>query len=191
VSEAFRLLAEDRMFYGPSDGGATISGGEPLLQPEFCAELFRKLRENGIHTALDTSGNVPWSHFESVLPWTDLVLFDMKAADSAVHRKCTGSGNDTILENLRKLDARKVPVEIRMPLMPGWNDSPEDIRKAGELFAGLRNRPVRVRLLACHDLARSKYAEIGAADTIPQGVSHSRLPEIAKELSQYPVEILS
>mgnify|MGYP000345899667 CR=1 FL=1 len=191
ISEAFHLLTEDRMFYDLSNGGVTLSGGEPLLQPKFCAELFKKLQKNGIHTALDTCGNVPWSCFESVLPWTDLILFDLKAVDSMIHRRCTGFGNKTILENLRKLDARKISMEIRMPLMPGWNDSIEDIQKAGELFAELRNLPIKVRLLACHELARSKYAAIGATDTIPRFVLHSRLPEIAKELSQYPVEILS
>ncbi|HBC89033.1 MAG TPA: glycyl-radical enzyme activating protein [Lentisphaeria bacterium] len=191
VAEAFRILTADRMFYETSGGGVTLSGGEPLLQPEFCAELFRKLHESGIHTALDTCGNVSWRNFERVLPWTDLVLFDVKGIDPEVHRKCTGSANGVILENLRKLDAQGISLEIRMPLMPGWNDSEEDIRKAGEFFARFRNGPVRVRLLACHDLARSKYAAIGAPDTMPHGVSLARIPGIAKMLSRYPVRIMN
>lgn len=119
------------MFYETSGGGVTLSGGEPLLQPEFCEALLRQLRNDGIHTALDTCSDVPWRNFERLLPWTNLFLFDLKAVDPGVHRKCTGADNRTILENLRRLDACGIPFEIRMPLMPGWNDAEDDLRKAG------------------------------------------------------------
>ena len=189
VEEAFRMLTADRMFYENSGGGVTISGGEPLLQPEFCAALFRRLHEAGVHTALDSCGNVPWSNFELVLPWTDLVLFDLKAADSEVHRKCTGSDNRLILENLRRLDECGVPLEIRMPLMTGWNDTEDDLRKAGELLGSLRSAPVPVRLLSCHDFARSKYAAVGRPDTMP----HPETPEFsaAEFLGRYPVRLIN
>ncbi|WP_288610884.1 glycyl-radical enzyme activating protein [uncultured Victivallis sp.] len=189
VPEAFRLLTADRMFYETSGGGVTLSGGEPLLQPEFCEALLRQLRNDGIHTALDTCGDVPWRNFERLLPWTNLFLFDLKAVDPGVHRKCTGADNRTILENLRRLDACGIPFEIRMPLMPGWNDAEDDLRKAGELLSSLRSAPVPVRLLACHDFARSKYAAVGRPDTMPRPTA----PELsaAAFLRRYPVRIVS
>ncbi len=189
VPEAFRLLTADRMFFETSGGGSTLSGGEPLLQPEFCEELLRQLRSEGIHTAVDTCGCVPWRNIERVLPWTNLFLFDLKAVDPDVHRKCTGADNRMILENLRKLDAAQIPFEIRMPLMPGWNDAADDLRKAGEFLASLHSAPIPVRLLACHDLARSKYAAIGRPDTMP----HPTTPHLSASdfLRKYPVRIVS
>ncbi len=165
VEDAAAAVMEDQTFYRESGGGCTVSGGEPLLQDKFCGELFRVLKKNGIHCAVDTSGAVPWTAFESVLPYTDLFLYDLKHTDEARHREQVGAGNRIILDNLRHLAQCGVPIEIRIPLIPGFNADADSINAAGKLLARLDNI-IGVRLLPYH-FARSKYAVVGHADTMP------------------------
>ena len=182
VAEAAEQLLADRIFYADG-GGVTVSGGEPLLQSDFCAALFRRLKREGVHCAADTSGCVPWSAFEQMLPVTDLFLYDIKAADPETHRRCTGRGNELIRENLRRLNASGAEIEIRMPLIPGVNLGESDLRGAGEMLSGLDG--VRtVQLLPYHDFARSKYRAIDRRDTMPQVA-----PPTAEELA-HAAEIL-
>ncbi len=166
AAEAAAAILEDLDFYRVSGGGATLSGGEPLLHPEFCVETLALVRGEGVHCAVDTSGAVSWSAFEKVLPVTDLFLYDFKQADSRRHRFCTGMGNEVILENLRKIDEVGKPVEIRIPLVPEHNDDPVSLDAAGTFLASL-GCVTQVRLLAYHALARRKYAAAGMADTMP------------------------
>ncbi len=165
LSEALQLVLEDREFFG-EEGGVTLSGGEPLLQPEFCRELLVALKQEGVNTAVDTGGHVGWEAFEKVLPVTDWVLFDFKHADAGAHRRLTGHGNEWILDNLRRLSRRGASVEIRYPLIPGCNDSAADLRAACEILGKLRIG--RVRILPYHAMARSKYLALGMADTMPR-----------------------
>ncbi|NLF31571.1 MAG: glycyl-radical enzyme activating protein [Planctomycetes bacterium] len=164
VEQARALILADRDFYRDG-GGATLSGGEPLLHATFCAELLRRLKADGIHCAVDTCGAVGWECFEEVLPWTDLVLYDLKGVDEERHRRQTGRSNRLILENLDRLTGRKVPVEIRVPVVPGFNDDPGSIDAIGAVLRGRAN-VTAVRLLPYHR-ARSKYDAIGLADTTP------------------------
>ena len=184
AEEAAQLILEDRIFYEYSNGGATVSGGEPLLQAEFCAELFRILKQEGIHCAVDTCGNVPWSAFERVLPLTDLFLYDFKEIDSEKHKAFTGAPNERILENLKHLSGCGVPIEIRMPLVPEHNMSDFDLAGAGEFLAGLENITA-VRMLAYHSLAHSKYDSVGHADTMPD------VPAPSVEEMEHAGQILS
>ncbi|MBO4303551.1 MAG: radical SAM protein, partial [Lentisphaeria bacterium] len=131
-----------------------------------CFELLKKMKEESIHCAVDTCGNVPWSAFESVLPVTDMFLYDFKCADTEKHRKLTGQGNELILENLKKLDATGKRIEIRMIMVPEHNMGEEDLCAAGEFLAKLENVEA-VRLLAYHALARSKFKAVGHPDTMP------------------------
>lgn len=165
--EAADAILEDRAFYENSGGGATVSGGEPLLQPEFCRELFMLLKAEKIHTAVDTCGSVPWSAFEAVLPLADLFLYDFKVFEPELHRRLTGRDNRLIRENLLRLGRSGRPVEIRMPLIPGVNMDDEALRRSGEFLASAGNLTA-VRLLAYHSLARSKYDTVGRPDTMPQ-----------------------
>lgn len=165
VGEAEAIALEDRAFYDHSGGGVTVSGGEPLLQSDFVRALFERLKEQGVHTAADTCGNVPWTAFESVLPFTDLFLFDVKHIDSAAHRALTGAGNERILDNLRRLSDAGARIEIRMPLVPGANDGMDTLERIGALLGGLNVETMRV--LPYHALARSKYAALGKPDTMP------------------------
>ena len=160
-------VLEDRAFYETSGGGVTVSGGEPLLQAAFCAELFGLLKRECIHTAVDTCGEVPWSAFETVLPVADLFLFDFKHPDSEAHRRLTGSGNERIKANLLRLGRNGCPVEIRIPLIPGLNMEDETLKRSAEFLAGI-GTVTAVRLLAYHSLARSKYEAVGRPDTMPE-----------------------
>ena len=165
--ETAAAVLEDRAFYETSGGGVTVSGGEPLLQAAFCAELFRLLKRECIHTAVDTCGEVPWSAFETVLPVADLFLFDFKHPDSEAHRRLTGSGNGRIKANLLRLGRNGCPVEIRIPLIPGLNMEDETLKRSAEFLAGI-GTVTAVRLLAYLSLARSKYEAVGRADTMPR-----------------------
>ena len=159
-------LLADRRFYRESGGGVTVSGGEPLLQSAFCAALFRELKREGIHCAVDTCGNVPFRAVEEVLPYTDLFLYDLKQMDDALHRRWTGASNRLILENLRRISAAGKEFEIRIPVVPGVNDTEEMFQAAA---AFLRDLPGlrAVKLLPYHDFARSKYTAVGRCDTMP------------------------
>ncbi len=162
---AAAAVLEDRTFYARSAGGCTLSGGEPLLQAPFCAEVCALLRAEGIHCAVDTSGAVGWESFETVLPHTDLFLYDVKHADDRLHREHTGVPNRRILENLRRLSGCGVPIEVRIPTIPGFNADEESMAAIGKVLSGLPNIVV-VRLLPYH-LARGKYEAVGRPDTMP------------------------
>ncbi len=158
AAEAARELLYDREFYEESGGGVTLSGGEPLLQPEFCAEVFKLMRENNIHTALDTCGYVKREALRLVLPYTSQVLYDIKAADSKVHERFTGKPNERIIDNLYYIDSQSIPIEIRVPLIPGVNSDEAD--KIGRLLAPL-DSVTAVRILPYHKYATAKYESLG------------------------------
>ncbi len=159
-------IARDEPFFAESGGGATFSGGEPLQQPDFLAGLLRLCREAGIHTALDTCGHAPWETVARVLPWTDLVLYDLKHPDDAAHRAFTGVSNATILANLRRLAASGPPVVVRVPVVPGFNDDDATARALAALLAELETRPP-VELLPYHQLGADKYARLGREAPLP------------------------
>ena len=170
VDEAADIILEDRKFYENSGGGATLSGGEALLHPEFCAELFKRLQGENIHAAIDTCGNVPWSSFEKILPVTDLFLYDFKHVSSEEHRKLTGCGNERIIENLRRLSRTGKPIEIRMIMIPGLNMSENDLASAANILAKLPNI-TGIKLLPYHSFAVSKYEAIGHSNAMPETAS--------------------
>ena len=159
-------VLRDKAFFLNSGGGVTLSGGEPLLYPDFTAELFRKLKEEGISTALDTCGAVPFAAFEKVLPWTDRILFDVKGMDPERHARNTGRTNEGILENLSCLGRQGIPVEIRMPVVPGRNDGPAELARAGDFLKTVAAL-VSIRLLPYHR-AEGKYALCGMEEPLPE-----------------------
>jgi pyruvate formate lyase activating enzyme len=165
VDEAMKLAFDDRDFYG-SDGGLTLSGGEPLLQAEFCSELLKRLKNEGINTAVDTCACVGWDCIEKVLPATDIFLVDFKHPDTVAHRKLTGLGNETIIENLGRLSESGAKIEVRIPLIPGYNDLEADLLSAGKRLKRLHLEKVKV--LPYNAMARTKYSALGMKDTMPQ-----------------------
>lgn len=158
-------IMKDKAFYDNSGGGATLSGGECLCQADFCRELLKKLKENGIHTAVDTCGNVKREEFDKVIPYTDIFLYDLKAIDSDVHKKCTGSTNQLILENLKYIDDKGCKIEIRIPYVPGYNDG--EIEKMGEFLKDFKNIS-KIKVLHYHNFAGSKYSSLGMENTLPE-----------------------
>lgn len=184
VDEVMKKVESDRIFYKNSNGGMTVSGGEPLVQPEFVRELLKKCQEKGIHTALDTTGNAPWQDIESLLEYVDLVLQDVKHMDIVMHKKGTGVGNELILENARKI-AKSKRIWIRMPLIPGFNDSEVNIRKVSEFASDIGAEKVSV--LPYHELGSSKYPDLGRVylmqGTKPPDKKH--VEEVRKIIESY------
>lgn len=158
------LLLQDSAFYRESGGGVTLSGGECLLQADFCAALLRRLKENGIHTAVDTCGYVPRQAFEKVMPFTDVFLYDVKAIDEGVHIACTGHSNQLILENLRYLDDCGKALEIRVPYVPNYNSGEQDKILS---FLSKLHRVTKIRVLPYHRYAASQYEALGLKNTLP------------------------
>jgi pyruvate formate lyase activating enzyme len=152
-------VRRDAPFY-QDGGGLTLTGGEPALQPDFAEALLRLTREEGIHTAIETCGCVPWPNLARLLPHLDVVLFDVKHMDCEVHRDFTGAGNELILDNLRRLADASAQVVVRVPLIPGFNATPENVRAIGCFVAGLSGEVRRVDLLPYHTLGRAKYAAL-------------------------------
>jgi len=158
VKEALKEVMSDEPFYLNSGGGVTISGGEPLAQPAFVRALFQELKKRGIHTALDTCGFAKWETIESVLKYVDLVLFDIKHMDTSEHIIGTGQNNAMILENARKI-AAGTPLWIRIPLIPGFNDSEENIREVARFGAEIKAE--QVSLLPYHEFGTPNYERLG------------------------------
>lgn len=164
VEELLPLLLEDKDFYENSGGGVTLSGGECLMQADFCVALLKRLKENGIHTAVDTCGFVSRDTLSKVIPYTDVFLYDTKAIDDTVHIRCTGQSNRIILDNLQYLDSVGKHIEIRIPYVPGWND--DQIEKIRAFLSGFHTIP-QVKVLPYHNYAGSKYEALGLANTLP------------------------
>ena len=168
LDELLPLLLEDRAFYENSGGGVTLSGGECLMQADFCAALLKKLKENGIHTAVDSCGYVSKKALDKVTPHTDVFLYDLKAYDKDVHVRCTGHSNERILENLLYLDSLGKSIEIRIPYVPDCNDT--QIEKLARFLAPLQGIS-KIRVLPYHNYAASKYRALGLDSKLP-----ARLP---------------
>ena len=157
-------LMEDIDFYESSNGGVTLSGGECLLQADFCAELLKALKEKGIHTAVDTCGYVNKEALDKVMKYTDLFLYDIKAIDEDVHLKCTGRPNKLILENLQYIDANDKAIEIRYPYVPQYNC--DQAKKIVEFVKTLKNVS-GVKVLPYHNYAATKYKSLSLDNTLP------------------------
>lgn len=157
VEEVFDAVRRDNMFYETSGGGVTVSGGDPLLQPEFVRALFEECHKAGINTCIETSGFADSSNLLSVLPATDYVLYDIKHLNSSEHRKFTGHPNDFVLANAKLVADSGVKFLFRMPLIPGINDSLQNIRETAAFLKGLGSIAERIELMPFHRLGESKY----------------------------------
>ena len=153
-------VKRDVPFY-KDGGGMTLTGGEPTMQPELVEALLRLAKERGISTVLETCGHTRWSVWERLVPYLDDILYDLKHVDSALHRRHTGLGNELILVNLRQLVAQGAPVTIRIPLIPGFNAEPDQLRAIAEFLADLNGTFKATHILPYHTLGRLKYAALG------------------------------
>lgn len=168
LDELLPKLLEDQDFYKASGGGVTLSGGECLMQADFCAELLKALKEHDIHTAVDTCGFVSKDTLEKVIPFVDMFLYDLKAYNENVHLQCTKRSNKQILENLQYLDEQGKKIEIRIPFVPDYNDG--EIEAIAKFLREFQNI-VRIRVLPYHNYAGSKYRALGIEHSLP-----TRLP---------------
>jgi len=157
-------VLEDRAFFENSGGGVTLSGGECLCQIDFAEALAKRFFDEGISVDIDTCGYVDFSAFQRIIPYTDVFLYDLKAIDPKVHKRCTGRDNGRILENLKRLDDLGCRIEIRYPYVPGYNDG--ECEKIGAFLAGLKNTK-RIKVLGYHGFAASKYGALGKENTLP------------------------
>jgi pyruvate formate lyase activating enzyme len=166
VTEAAELVAtieKDQLFYDESGGGVTFSGGEPLAQPQFLEAVLDACNRRDIHAALDTSGFAPAAVLDRVLPRLQLVLFDLKIMDADLHRKYTGVSNETILENLKRIDGGSTPWRLRIPLIPAMTDTETNLEQIARFASGLKSIQ-GVDLLPFHRIASGKYRRLGLAD---------------------------
>jgi pyruvate formate lyase activating enzyme len=183
VGELLEEVGKDRLLYETSGGGVTISGGEPTMQPSFASALLKALKEEGYHTTLDTCGQVEWETLEKILEDVDLVLYDLKHMDPVPHEKMTGAPNWLILSNLRKTSQLDKSLVIRVPVIPGFNDSRDDFRVTGK-FLGELGGVDAVELLPYHNLGAPKYAALGREYALPhlQTPNPDKLAELGKLL---------
>ena len=158
LNQVMKEIMDDLPFYETS-GGVTFSGGECMLQIDFLCEILKKCMENGIHTSVDTAGNVPWEYFERIIPYTDLFLYDIKAMNEEVHKLYTGVTNNLILENLAKLLKSDVDVWVRVPVVTGVNDTEEEMKNIRDFF-DKNGYPEKIELLSYHALGENKYTAI-------------------------------
>lgn len=157
VAEILPELLSDMPYYRRSGGGITLSGGEILGQPDFARDLLRACKDHGLHTAVESTANAPYESIEKILPYLDLYLMDIKHMDSAKHREYTKAGNELILENAKKLAKSGVELIIRTPVVPGFNDTAEEIRAISK-FASTLEGVKQHHLLPYHRLGQDKYA---------------------------------
>jgi pyruvate formate lyase activating enzyme len=172
--EILSEVEKDSLFYFHSGGGVTMSGGEPMAQADFVSELLEQCLGLGINTAIETSGQVPWENIKKVLPFTDTLFYDLKHMDDQIHKELTGAGNKRIMDNLRKIDAStgQFSLIVRMPIIPGLNDTKENIQALGEFCKGL-NKITQIQLLPYHRLGIETYTRM----SLPYSLEETNPPE--------------
>lgn len=161
AEEVFQIALADRFFYEP-EGGITVTGGEPLLQPDFVLSLGTLAKEQGIHFCVETSGALPFSVLEKVLPVVDLFLLDIKETDDSSHIHHTGMSNRLTLDNLRKLDALGKSVLLRCPIIPGVNDRRSHFEELARLYTSL-TCAVGIQLMPYHPMGQGKQTRFGVS----------------------------
>jgi pyruvate formate lyase activating enzyme len=181
VAEVIAEVEKDRPFYENSGGGITLSGGEPLYQPQFAAAVLQAAKQAGLHTCLDTCGYAPWSAFEAVLPHTDLILYDIKTMNDKLHRAYTGRCNAMVLRNIEALAEEDVAIEVRTPVVPGVNATVQDIVAIADFLKGLP-RLFDLELLPYHELGGSKFERLGM--TYPLAELKPPSSQLMAELTQ-------
>lgn len=165
AEEVLQEFNKNRSFY--SKGGITVTGGEPLLQVDFLTELFKKAKDEKIHTCIDTSGITYNSDnpayirkLDELMKYTDLVMLDIKHIDPEKHKELTGKDNKRILDFAKYLEGKKIPVWVRHIIIEGYTDNPEELRKLGEFIGALKNLKA-LDVLPYHTMGVNKYKELG------------------------------
>ena len=160
VDELMNEIIKYKSYMKFSKGGVTVSGGEPLLQPHFIEELFKRCKNEGIHTALDTSGYINLEVSKEVLKYTDLVLLDIKSINPSLYKELTGVSNEPTLKLAKYLSDNNIPLWIRYVLVPGLTDKKDDIKSLARFISTLKNIE-RVEVLPFHKMGEYKWEELG------------------------------
>ena len=191
VRNVMAEVMQDADYYITSGGGVTLSGGEPMLQPDFAAELLHACVGEGIQTAIETNLYYDFSILEKMLCDLTLIMCDMKVFDDKKHRKSTGAGNGLILENLRLLGRKDIRYVIRTPVIPGLNDSEEEICAIASFISQREQKPLYYELLNFNPLGAGKYEALGIvskyAGTRP--LSKGRMQELAEAASKHGITV--
>jgi pyruvate formate lyase activating enzyme len=160
IEEVMQRVEKDAPYCRKSGGGLTVSGGEPMVQHEFLMALLKKCKDKGFDTCLDTTGYTKWDRYLEILPYVNLFLYDLKHMDSRRHRELTGVSNELILENARRLACEGTDIQMRIPVIPGINDSDENLRASGAFCAEIGPAVRMVQLLPYHRLGVAKYERL-------------------------------
>ncbi len=180
VEEAMEVIRKDKSFYEENNGGVTISGGEALMHPEFVREVFKQCRAEGIHTCVETALHVNPKVLDDVLPYTDMLITDIKHIDSDIHKEHVGVGNEKLLENMKLVANYKIPMIVRIPIIPGFNDDREVVSQIGDFVKNqLGDAVIQMQLLRFRPLGQEKYESL----SIPY------VMEVTKERSDFEQEI--
>lgn len=159
VTEVLEEILKDSAFFARSGGGVTLGGGEPLVQPEFAAALLQSCGEHGLHRAVETAGSIPWDILAQVVPHADLFLFDVKHIDPVKLERFTGGDATLIQRNLDSLSRRTKHLVVRIPIVPGFNDTEAEVRS---IARGLHHRGIsELHLLPYHRYGQEKYQLLG------------------------------
>lgn len=190
VDYVIEQIDDDIPFYRNSGGGVTFSGGEPLLHKDFVAEIAKDYKEKELGTAVETCGCVPWENIDAVREWIDLFLYDIKFIDSEKHEKYCGKGNELILDNLRKLCTTN-DVIIRMPIIPGINDTDNDIKLACGFLNEIKEHIKEIHCLPYHNLGVSKYESLGRDYELDhvKAPDQEHLERIRKRFSEFGLDV--
>ena len=194
VKEVMEIVEKDRPYYVRSGGGLTLSGGESLLQPDFAIGLLRAAKERGINTAMESTACAKYEVIEKFLPYLDTYLMDLKHTNSAKHQKYTGVPNDLIIKNAMKIaESGIVNLVIRVPIIPGFNDTAEEVESIARFASGL-NGVKKMHILPYHRLGQDKYEGLGReylmGDAVPPTKEHMlKLQEAARKVSGIDCQI--
>lgn len=188
VEKVMEIVEKDRTYYRRSGGGLTLSGGESLVQPAFARDLLRAAKESGINTAMESTACAKYEVIETILPYLDTYLMDIKHMNSVKHKEFTGMPNELILENAKKIAASGMTeLVIRVPVIPGFNDRQDEIEAIAR-FAGSLPGVKKMHLLPYHRLGQDKYEGLGREylmkDILPPSNEHMQgLLDTAKRVS--------
>ncbi len=194
VEEVIEIVEKDRAYYRRTGGGLTLSGGESLCQPEFARDLFKAAKERGISTAIESTGYANYEVIESILPYLDQYLMDIKHMDRTKHQEYTGKSNERILENAKKIaDSNQTELSVRVPVVPTFNDTPEEIAQIAK-FADSLSNVRRIHLLPYHRLGQDKYdglkREYKMGDILPPTKEHmEKLKKVVQSITKIECQI--
>jgi pyruvate formate lyase activating enzyme len=186
VAEVLEEISKDEVFYYHSGGGVTLSGGEPLCQPEFCSQLLHECKKIGINTAIETSLQVSFENLASSLPWLDHLYADIKHMDDTAHRLATGESNKQILENILKADQSELNfgITVRVPLIPGFNDGESNLLSVADFCSPLKKIRA-IELLPYHRMGIDTYRLLGldysCSNVVPPTIN--KMQELADLMS--------